>query len=123
MQLHFYKEAMLLYPELLILWRAFYWSTLYKEIFSYHQSVKNIPMALVKANVNHHCHLRVIIKFNVVDMVLFHSLILVPEKYVPHLRMTHVQHKAQMVLDCLMLITFCLYQHLQVSFSFSVSIH
>ena len=67
-------------------------------------------MAQMKVNVDLLCHLSVIM--SVVSLESFHSHTLVPEKYVPHLRMAHVQHKAQMVLDYLMLTTFCLYQHL-----------
>ena len=66
-------------------------------------------MAQMKANVDRLCHLRVI--SGVVSLGSFHSHTLVPEKYVHHL-MVHVQHKAQMVLDYLMLTTFCLYQQL-----------
>ena len=63
----------------------------------------------MKANVDYLCHLSVIM--SVESLGSFHSHILVPDKCVHHL-MVHVQCKVQMVLDCLMLITCCLYQHL-----------
>ena len=46
---------------------------------------------------------------NVVSLALYHSHTLGPEKYVQH-PPDHVQQRALMALDCLMLITFCLCQ-------------
>ena len=46
---------------------------------------------------------------SVVSLESFHSHTLVPEKHVRHI-MDRVQQRAQMVPDCQMLITFCLYQ-------------
>ena len=68
----------------------------------------------MKVNVYHLYHLRVITR--VVSLGSFHSHTLEQEKYVQH-RMAHAQRKDQMVLDCLIQIISCLYQHiLPVSF-------
>ena len=66
-------------------------------------------MVQMGVNVYHLYHLRMIM--NVVSLASYHSHTLGPEKYVHH-PMDHVQQRALMALDCLILITFCLYQHL-----------
>ena len=76
-------------------------------------------MGQMKANVDHHCHLSIL---SVVNLGLFHSHILVPEKHAAQ-AVAHVEKKAQVVLGCLMLITFFLCQCLMhVSFSVQMAV-
>ena len=76
-------------------------------------------MGQIKANVDHHCHLSIL---SVVDLGSFHSRILVPEKHAAQ-AVAHVEKKAQVVLGCLMLITFFLCQCLMiVSFSVKMAV-
>ena len=76
----------------------------------------------MKENVCRLYQLRVPLITRVVSLESFHSHTLEQEKYA-YRRMARAQRKDQTVLDCLILITFCLYQHiLQVSFLCSVHV-
>ena len=73
------KEEIALYIKLSTLYRTCCWFILCKETSLYHQNVESTLMGQMKVNVDHHCHLRVIL--SVVNLGSFHFRILVPEKY------------------------------------------